>query len=650
MQISTTTLLNTLNTKSTKELRQKGTIVSSNESQIPLHVEAKNKSIGDLIESLFKTVASDTKTKESILNTLKSSDIPKNIQNPVNELKELVKQTGEQKVFEKYVPKLEKYLVDIKQIDTTNLKEQIKNSGSFLESKLNVAEKPQILLPQEIQNTLKKLQTILKSSMGETPKTQTLINDIKTFIQALKTNPHVDKGLINDIKNVFVSLKSDLTLDKQIVQALTKYENLFKDTKNTDLQKAIQHVKSELITHTNKILSNEKIAQTIQNIQIALKNETPATKEFLKDVQAIIAKVKSLPSLEQPILKSIATLESFMKDAKLIESKIINDTPLVSKEVEKLNLELKSTLLDLKSVVTESKGIVANIAPKSIDTITKLIDVILNQTKLFAKEPQTLQATSNQSNLLTQDTQSALKGTEFFQTTKNLTNLIENIKVELKNIDIKQPNALEIVKALNHLEQALQKEVELLKTVPFQKLDIIKNLKQEIATDIKAVLLQMKEEALSSTSVKARESIAQIDKVLNSVEYYQLNSYLTNTTNIYLPFLWQGLEKGEVSFKRLKEDRFFCEINLSLKEYGKIDLMVMLYEDNHINLSVFAQKKEFIEIFKDNMKDLRIGLNKLGLIPSSMHFYDALKDEKLRKQTQEFISDTQIDMGINIQI
>jgi hypothetical protein len=180
--------------------------------------------------------------------------------------------------------------------------------------------------------------------------------------------------------------------------------------------------------------------------------------------------------------------------------------------------------------------------------------------------------------------------------------------------------------------------------VPNQKLLIDTPIKLELVNDIKSTLLNIKHELSAQTTPVAREISLHVDRLLTQVEYFQLVSLSSNTQTSYLPFLWDGLEEGQVSLKKLKENRFFCEINLKLKEYGKIDLMLMLFEDIHLNISVFAEKKEFLELVQENLPALKQGINKLGLIPSTVQ----LKERQEKEEIQNFTSS--LGTGLNIEV
>ena len=42
------------------------------------------------------------------------------------------------------------------------------------------------------------------------------------------------------------------------------------------------------------------------------------------------------------------------------------------------------------------------------------------------------------------------------------------------------------------------------------------------------------------------------------------------------------LEDGNISMKKADEDKFYCQINLTLKDFGKVDLMLCMIKTNLI--------------------------------------------------------------------
>lgn len=505
---------------------------------------------------------------------------------------------------------------------------------------------------------------------------------IKDFISGVDKTKSLQSDFIKEIKNMlsFVE-KNNFKLDAASVKKFSKMQYVFEMNSQDKLFNKTESLKNALIDSTNKQIILQKIETSLGSIksitQLPLENisyksiresklevtpiEATSKKEsivdiktinsaFLNEVKKFVEILKSLPDLKKPIVQTVSKLESLIKEVSLQESKIQNQTPIEPKEVQKLENEVRKALGELKIVINEPKLLQLNIPSKNIDTITKLIDTLLQQTKIFLTEPKLIQEEVKFQPRIEQSLQQQPQ--MVVDTASKILKIVELIKFEIKALDIKQSHNMELLKNVQTLEKLVKKELVDAKINPSFRLNQEGlTLKTALANDMKTVLLQVKEDIMqSATTPKQKELLIQVDKAINQMEYYQLNSHVTNSTNSYLPFLWQGLEKGEISFKKLKENRFFCEINLELKEYGKIDLMVMLDKDININMSVFAEKKEFVEVFEKNINDLKVGLNKLGLVPVNIQTFDALKDEKVKKQTYKFVGTQQIDMGVNIKV
>ena len=86
-----------------------------------------------------------------------------------------------------------------------------------------------------------------------------------------------------------------------------------------------------------------------------------------------------------------------------------------------------------------------------------------------------------------------------------------------------------------------------------------------IQNDMKALLLQVQGELTSKIDSNSQETLKQIDRLITQIEYHQLQSLVSNSNNVYIPFLWDILDEGSISMKKIDEDKFYCEINLSLK-------------------------------------------------------------------------------------
>jgi len=282
---------------------------------------------------------------------------------------------------------------------------------------------------------------------------------------------------------------------------------------------------------------------------------------------------------------------------------------VLPKEIQKVTEQIRQVLVELKGLVQSSKK--EPILEIKSQEIARLVEQTLKSPEFFPRE-------------LSKATIS-----------EKLQQIVNLIKSEFVKVDAKNSLHVEVAKLANSLEVIIKEQVLTKKIVPNQRLQADVNIKQELANDIKSVLLNIKQELSVQGSLASRELLLQVDRILTQIDYFQLSSLSSNSFSSYLPFLWEGLQEGQVNLKKLKENHFFCEINIKLKEYGKIDIMLMLFEDIHINISVFAQKDEFLKLVQDNLMELKQGINKLGLIPSSVQLKKRDKDDELQNPLEQ---------------
>jgi hypothetical protein len=601
--------------------------------------ETQTKSLGTLIESLLQNVAKDENLKQTLVSTLKSQTINQNIDETTQSLKNIVQNLKEDPILKKYVPKLEQFLLDIKSIDAKNLRIQMQNSGVFLESKLAAQDVKNSTFPLSIKETLDELQNTLKKLPFPKADTQKLTDTIKSLLANVKNSKNLNDAVLSDIKKVFSSVIKDFKIDKPLLQEFSKIQNALEFHKQIQLSKALQSIKSGLITHTNQAIYNDKISN-VQNLVSLLKEPTAVfSQENVQTLHTIVNQVKALPVKNRDLTQNLLKLSLHVNDIALHESKIQN--ALSTEGLSKVLTQTKELLEAVKSDVLHLQS--TQILPqKNADILTKMIDTLL--VKLFAS-----QETLKQSNpVLTPSSQETLpKLTQPLVVSKDLTQLLDAFQKELRTFEPKTHFELQIHKNLAHLEQIISKEIQ---TLNEQMKYNASPVKEKLENDIKAILLHVKEDLSKNPASHTKELALHVQKALSHIEYYQLNSYVMNQTSLYLPFLWDDLKKGEVHFKRLKENRFFCEIDIELKEYGKIDMMLMLFNDTNINLSLFCENERFLGLFRQNIKELRAGLNKLGLVPANIQTYNATKDSKVRKAAKQFVYQEQTDMGVNIRV
>ncbi len=541
MFVSNNNLLNILLPNDNKVLKE--ALKEADSKTLEQIIKNNTGSVNDVLKDLFDNLKNGTKSNTSIENILKNSTAFKELGNTSTNIATLLENISQDENLQKFKPIIENFLKNIKDMDANTLKEQLKNSGVFLESKM--AQTP---------NT--KIETILN-------QIQNLIKEINTP-QAKQVNELISKLLQNPNSNDF----------------------------NTNLK---------------------TLTTALQNLNNSL--STPQT---------------------QNLSTLVNQLKTVVNDASLIESKIENNpvpnTTLATKE--NINTQTKELLIQLKNEITQNPSLQNN------KTLMPLLENLLKMDNLFAKSENliTLLSTNNLNNINS--------FTSNFSS--NITPLLTNLKDTLENMN---PNNL-------NLQNQVMKFVEKIENIikELSNPNIQKNEAQNLNEDMKSVLLKMQEELSSKTDSKSQELSKQVDKLLTQIDYQQLLSLSSNSNSVYLPFLWEMLEEGNISMKKAEENKFYCQINLTLKDFGKVDLMLALYDKNKLDLTVYAQREHFKVAIRDNMQNLKIALNSVDLIPVNIKLLD-MKDEtqKEEKPTQIYLNNSynqnlNLNSGVDIRV
>ena len=470
----------------------------------------------------------------------------------------------------------------------TNIESILKNSTVF----------------KEMGNFPDSLSTILENLTSE-EKNSTLEKFKPQLENFLKNIKDMDANTLKtQLQNsgVFLESKMTQTPNAKIENILNQVQNLIKDL-NTPHAKQVNELISKLIQspNSNDFTSNLK---TLTNSLEKLNNsiQTPQT---------------------QNISTSLNQLKNILNEASLTESKISNNVVVNTNTKENINLQTKELLTQLKNEIVQNPVLQTN------KSIMPILENLLKMGNLFDKNEILINQPAS-SNITT--------FTSNFSS--NITPLLTNLKDTLENLN---PNNLSLQ---NQVTKFIEKIEDIIKELsnPTNHKNQIQNLDE----DMKSILLKMQDELSSKTDAKSQELSKQIDKLLTQIDYQQLLSLSSNSNSVYLPFLWDMLEDGNISMKKADENKFYCQINLTLKDFGKVDLMLALYDKNKLDLTVYAQREHFKTAIRDNMQQLKIALNSVDLIPVNIKLLD-LKDENesKNKPTQTYINNS-YNQNINL--
>ena len=474
--------------------------------------------------------------------------------------------------------------------------------------------------------------------------------------------------------------------DLKSASSLSKAEQILSQAKDT---KIAPNLASELSD-----LAKSLEAEAAQNESPEIKSLALKLKEFLKPIADLKA-----GSLNDQIKNSGVMLEANLKDAltpeKLPSSiqKLLSDIKNLSNQnllsqILTLNdesLDNQNSFMKLTSMLEKASGDAKNILDNSsIKTLLKDVDKLDNVAKFldknFSKE-QSADAVKNQtskmenfiSNLSEKvgnlASEKLNQSVAFSSNHKELKAILESLKNDLKMLNnigdeaglVKAFNEVSDVSKEGSLQDKLQSAARrlahslsladpeastaksdlaeskaLLKQLKLATNDI-NNITTKSQSEISKVLNQDVKSTLLNISEKSQnaQSVNAANKMISQIEMHQMVSSLQGGIQTYMPYIWDGVEGGNVAFKQGKKDKFYAQIDLNFKKFGQINVMVGLVDKRYIDLSVATQTNEFKELILGNSSELKQAISKLGLIVSNFNI-KTLPKVKLNDRFKNF--------------
>ena len=474
--------------------------------------------------------------------------------------------------------------------------------------------------------------------------------------------------------------------DLKSASSLSKAEQILSQAKDT---KIAPNLASELSD-----LAKSLESEAAQNESPEIKSLALKLKEFLKPIADLKA-----GSLNDQIKNSGVMLEANLKDAltpeKLPSSiqKLLSDIKNLSNQnllsqILTLNdesLDNQNSFMKLTSMLEKASGDAKNILDNSsVKTLLKDVDKLDNVAKFldknFSKE-QSADAVKNQtskmenfiSNLSEKVANLASEKLNqnfgFTQNHKELKAILESLKNDLKMLNnigdeaglVKAFNEVSDVSKEGSLQDKLQSAARrlahslsladpeastaksdlaeskaLLKQLKLATNDI-NNITTKSQSEISKVLNQDVKSTLLNISEKSQnaQSVNAANKMISQIEMHQMVSSLQGGIQTYMPYIWDGVDGGNVAFKQGKKDKFYAQIDLNFKKFGQINVMVGLVDKRYIDLSVATQTNEFKELILGNSSELKQAISKLGLIVSNFNI-KTLPKVKLNDRFKNF--------------
>lgn len=518
-----------------------------------------NTAASSILKEVLNSIKDGTKSNSSLENILKNSTAFKDLGNLSSNLSSLLESIKDDESLQKFKPLLENFLKNIKDVTADNLKEQIKNSGIFLENKL---------------------------SSNPNAKLENLLQNISNLLKTIDTPEAKNSSQIID--NILKNIPKDGSL------------------KGSELLNNLKTLVSSLQNLSSSLNSNQ--TQTLNNLANELKN-------FIQNGSIIESKTENLVS------KTLTQTQTS-------EDENINRA---NNEIKSLiNNQVKELLNQIKQDLTQNQNIIQN------KNILTLIDKLISLPDIFSKSEAILNSVQN-SNISNFSNNFAT----------NLNPLLTALKESLQAIN---PKNIEIQNQINSL---IKKVENIIQEYTNNQLDNQKD-NQKLDNDFKSILLKMQDEVAQKTDIKSQDSLKTINNLLTQIDMQQLTSLVSNSNFVYIPFFWEMLEDGTVEIKEKEEDKFFCQIKLTLKDFGKIDLMLSMYDENKLDMTIYAQREHFKVTLRDNLQKLKLALNEANIIPMHIKLLDMKEESENKEQkptnvyqnnyNNDFITSSRIDI------
>lgn len=518
-----------------------------------------NTAASSILKEVLNSIKDGTKSNSSLENILKNSTAFKDLGNLSSNLSSLLESIKDDESLQKFKPLLENFLKNIKDVTPDNLKEQIKNSGIFLENKL---------------------------SSNPNAKLENLLQNISNLLKTIDTPEAKNSSQIID--NILKNIPKDGSL------------------KGSELLNNLKTLVSSLQNLSSSLNSNQ--TQTLNNLANELKN-------FIQNGSMIESKTENL-------------VPKTLTQAQTLEDENINRA---NSEIKSLiNNQVKELLNQIKQDLTQNQNIIQN------KNILTLIDKLISLPDIFSKSEAILNSVQN-SNISNFSNNFAT----------NLNPLLTALKESLQAIN---PKNIEIQNQINSL---IKKVENIIQEYTNNQLDNPKD-NQKLDNDFKSILLKMQDEVAQKTDIKSQDSLKTINNLLTQIDMQQLTSLVSNSNFVYIPFFWEMLEDGTVEIKEKEEDKFFCQIKLTLKDFGKIDLMLSMYDENKLDMTIYAQREHFKVTLRDNLQKLKLALNEANIIPMHIKLLDMKEESENKEQkptnvyqnnyNNDFITSSRIDI------
>ncbi|MCV3431081.1 flagellar hook-length control protein FliK [Campylobacter lari] len=615
----------------------KNPLFSKNDPEIKLPKDYVSKIDQKLQELLNKLLDQIKTNKDPDLAVLKNHKDLNFAPNFANEVKKLQAELSKKPEFEKLLKVLEDLVKPAKDINNKNLSSLVKNSGVFLEAKLNHSLKEQNL-PQSFFNLL----NTIKGATSENLKRDISNLDLKN-LDATSTLKELIHILQNHKKDNKISLENTnyKTLFK-LFDKIENFKNYINKNPNSISQEKLQNIANNFIKNLSKNLAliNKELAKPenikIQNTHI-LKELSQSIKDLitlLKDIknhknktettQENLNKTPHTKDIKEESKEEIKTPQKNTEDKKETQQK--QESIIKDKEIQNAKEEKIPQGKDIKENPKEEPKTLQKNAEEPSKNDSKSQNLQANNTKL----EDIFKSASGK--ILLEDIfkQNVSKNLNFSQNLQE--DLLNNLNKELgligrklnevlKALDPKNYEAKNSLDDIKNIEKKLEFSIkDLGKITPKDTAEI----SSELQKDIKSTLLQVSNLA---KNLDNENILNQANRLIAQLEFNQLLSLANNSIHTFLPFFWDDLEKSNVVFKRGKKDKFYAQINLEFEKLGKINVFLSLSNDKYIDINMMIENANFRKKLYERAHELKKALVKVGLLSSNFFISDIVKSK-----------------------
>lgn len=134
----------------------------------------------------------------------------------------------------------------------------------------------------------------------------------------------------------------------------------------------------------------------------------------------------------------------------------------------------------------------------------------------------------------------------------------------------------------------------------------------DITNDLKAQVLK----------ASSHHQLPQLDKLALQLDYYQLLSHLNNASVLYIPYSFDSLQEGSLNIKKAKQNSYFCDIDLELKEHGALHVRLGLFDTKQLSINIKCESKTLQQTLQANIQKLRKKLTDAGITLQDVRFLD----------------------------